>query len=167
MTTRCAHNSQRIVIGGTPLFGQFIYTEVGLLPPTTDGLHWRHMYTRKRMFVVLIGLVLVLLGSMAAKDNPMGIATKQTINFTQPTVVGGSLLPAGDYKVTHEMQGQTHIMIFKQSHGTAEVKTKCTLVPLNEKAQDTRQLYETNAKNQKVLMEMIFRGDTAKHVLEQ
>ncbi|MGB7555419.1 MAG: hypothetical protein WBM04_13685 [Candidatus Korobacteraceae bacterium] len=126
--------------------------------------------SQKRITVFLLALFVVLLCHavlLPARDNPMGIKDKQDITLSAPTLVGGTVLPAGDYKVTHEMQGQTHIMIFKQSHGTAEVKTKCTLVPLNEKAQDTRQLYETNAKNEKVLMEMIFRGDTAKHVLEQ
>jgi hypothetical protein len=117
------------------------------------------------MFVVLIGLVLVLLGSMAAKDNPMGIATKQTINFTQPTVVGGSLLPAGDYKVTHEMQGQTHIMIFKQKGGTAEAKATCTLTPLASKATVSEQRFTENANNQRVLVQMTFSGDQATHVL--
>jgi hypothetical protein len=117
------------------------------------------------MFVVLIGLVLVLLGSMAAKDNPMGIATKQTINFTQPTVVAGSLLPAGDYNVTHQMQDQTHIMIFKQKGGTAEVKAKCTLVPLPRKATRSEQRFTENANNQRVLVQMTFSGDQATHVL--
>ncbi len=121
---------------------------------------------RKTMFAVLIGLVLVLIASMAAKDNPMGIATKQTINFTEPTVVAGSLLPAGDYNVTHEMQGQTHIMIFKQINGNAEAKAQCKLVPLTTKAHRTEQIYKQNAKNQRVLVEMTFYGDKATHVLE-
>ena len=86
----------------------------------------------------------------------MGIATKQTINFTEPTVVAGSLLPAGDYNVTHEMQGQTHIMIFKQIGGTAEAKATCTLVPLDAKATRSEQRFKENAKNQRVLVEMTF-----------
>ena len=134
------------------------------------GAILKEVVSRKRITVFLLALCVVLLCNavlLSAKDNPMGIKEKQDITLSAPTLVGGTVLPAGDYKVTHEMQGPTHIMIFKQSHGTAEVKTKCTLVPLEEKAQDTRQLYETNAKNQKVLMEMIFRGDTAKHVLDQ
>ena len=134
------------------------------------GTILKEIMSRKRITVFLLTLFVVLLCNavlLPAKDIPMGIKGKQDITLSAPTLVGGTVLPAGDYKVTHEMQGQTHIMTFKQSHGTAEVKTKCTLVPLNEKAQDTRQLYETNAENQKVLMEMIFRGDTAKHVLEQ
>ena len=124
------------------------------------------MDTRKRMFIAIIGLVLVLLGSLAAKDNPMGIATKRSINFAAPTVVAGSLLPAGDYNITHEMQGQTHIMIFKQVGGKAEAKATCTLVPLDAKAKRSEQIFKENAKNQRVLVEMTFSGDKAKHVFE-
>ena len=124
------------------------------------------MHTQKKMFVVLIGLILLLLGTMVAKDNSMGIATKRTINFTQPTVVGGSLLPAGDYNVTHQMQGQTHIMIFRQKGGTAEAKATCTLTPLASKATVSEQRFTENANNQRVLVQMTFSGDQAIHVLE-
>jgi hypothetical protein len=127
------------------------------------------MQSQKRMFGVVMAVIVVLGAAtlVAAKDNPMGIAQKQEISFTAPTVVGGSLLPAGDYKVLHEMQGATHIMVFKQINGKAEAKAKCNLVPLNEKAKTTEQRYTENAKNEHVLIEMTFRGDTSKHVLTQ
>jgi len=126
------------------------------------------MQSKKRMFVIVMA-VMVVLGAatlVAAKDNPMGIAQKQAITFTGPTLVGGSLLPAGDYTVLHQMQGTEHIMIFKQVGGKAEAKAKCNLVPLTEKAKTTEQRYTENAKNERVLVEMTFRGDSAKHVLE-
>lgn len=127
------------------------------------------MYSQKRLYAILIATIVVLGAAtvLSASDNPMGIAPKQEITFNAPTVVGGTLLPAGDYKVTHEMQGTTHIMVFKQIGGKAEVKAKCSLVPLNEKAKTTEQRYTENAKNEHVLTEMQFRGDTAKHVLVQ
>jgi len=124
----------------------------------------------KRMLATMVGLLVVMLCLsvvMAANDNPMGIATKQTLTLYGPAIVGGTLLPAGDYKVTHEMQGTTHIMIFKQVGGKAEVKTTCTLVPLSERATRTEQRFVENANSQKVLAELVFKGDTAKHVLEQ
>ena len=62
------------------------------------------------------------------------------------------------------MQGTEHIMIFKQIGGKAEAKAKCNLVPLTEKAKTTEQRYTENAKNERVLVEMTFRGDTSKHV---
>jgi len=124
----------------------------------------------KRMLATMAGLLLLVLGlsvTLVAKDNPMGVAPKQTLTLYSPAIVGGTLLPAGNYTVTHEMQGQTHIMIFKQVDGKVEVKTTCTLVPLTEKATRTEQRYAENANNQKVLVEMVFKGDTAKHVLAQ
>jgi hypothetical protein len=124
------------------------------------------MHTQKKMFVVLIGLVLLLLGTMVAKDNSMGIATKQTLDFTQPTIVAGTLLRAGTYTVMHEMQGQTYIMIFKQKGGTAEAKAKCTLVPLASKATVSEQRFNDNANKQRVLVQMTFYGDKAIHVIE-
>jgi hypothetical protein len=125
------------------------------------------MHTRKATFIILIAVALMLVGSIAAKDNPMGIALKQTVNFNQPTIVGGTLLPAGDYNVTHEMQGQTHIMIFKQIGGNAETKAACTLVPLTAKATRSEQQFKQNAKNERVLVGMTFAGDKATHVLSQ
>ena len=127
------------------------------------------MYLQKRLFVILMAAIMVIgaASMLAAKDNPMGVAPKQEITFTGPTLVGGSLLPAGDYKVLHEMQGSEHIMVFKQIGGKAEVKAKCSLVPLNEKSKTTEQRYTENSKNERVLVEMQFRGDTAKHVLVQ
>jgi hypothetical protein len=98
------------------------------------GTILKEITSQKRITVFLLALFAVLLCNavlLPAKDNPMGIKDKQDITLSAPTLVGGTVLPAGDYKVTHEMQGQTHNMIFKQSHGTAEVKTKCTLVPLD------------------------------------
>lgn len=126
------------------------------------------MQVQKRMFVVLIAAVMMLGAAimLVAKDYPMGIAPKQEITFTAPIWVGGNLLPAGDYTVLHEMQGATHVMIFKQVGGKAEAKAKCNLVPLTAKARTTEQRYNENAKNQRVLVEMIFKGDSAKHVLE-
>jgi len=125
---------------------------------------------QKRMFVIFIAAMLVVLGAatlLAAKDSSMtGVATKQDITFTGPTVIGGSLVPAGEYTVLHQMKGSEHIMIFKQIGGKAEAKAKCNLVPLTEKAKTTEQRYSENAKNERVLIEMTFRGDTSKHVLE-
>ncbi len=128
------------------------------------------MYFQKRTVAFLAAAVMVFACTafLAAKDNPMGIADKQTINFTAPTLVGGTLLPAGDYNVTHEMSGQTHVMIFKQIGGKkAEAKANCNLVPLQAKAERTEQEYTTNAKNERVLKQMTFAGDKATHILVQ
>lgn len=124
---------------------------------------------QKHWFVTAMTIVLILCTAalVQATDNSLGIANKQTIVFNSPTVVGGTLLPAGQYQVLHQMQGAEHIMVFKGIAGTkGEATAKCTLVPLPEKAKQTEQRYSENAKNERVLQEMTFRGDSAKHVLE-
>lgn len=124
---------------------------------------------QKHWFVTAMTIVLILCTAalVQATDNSLGIANKQTIVFNSPTVVGGTLLPAGQYRVLHQMQGAEHIMVFTGIAGTkGEAKAKCTLVPLPEKAKQTEQRYSENAKNERVLQEMTFRGDSAKHVLE-
>jgi len=125
---------------------------------------------QKRMFVISMAIVMLVCAAalVQAKDNPMGVAPKQTITLTAPTLVGGTLLPAGEYTVLHEMQGSEHVMVFKENGGTkAEAKAKCSLVPLAGKASQTEQRYTENAKSERVLIEMTFRGDSAKHVLAQ
>jgi hypothetical protein len=64
------------------------------------------------------------------------------------------------------MEGSDHIMIFRQlnTRKPIEVRAKCTLVPLNERASDDQRIYTLNAANERVLHELIFKGDTAKHV---
>jgi hypothetical protein len=122
--------------------------------------------SQKRMIAVILAVVAVLASTaLLAKDNPMGIADKRNITFSAPTLVGGTLLPAGDYVVLHQMNGTTHVMIFKQVHGKAEAKANCNLVPLKTKAEKNTQEYTVNAKNERVLQEITFEGDKATHVL--
>jgi len=123
---------------------------------------------QKRMIAALLAVVVVFAcTSLLAKDNPMGVADKQSITFTAPTVVGGTLLPAGQYTVIHQMNGETHVMIFKQVQGKAQAKSNCNLVPLKTKADRSEQVFTTNAKNERVLQEMTFAGEKATHVLTQ
>ena len=128
--------------------------------------------SHKPMIAILMGaIILFACTASMASTNAMGIAEKQTINFTAPTVVGGTLLPAGQYNIKHEMTGQTHVMIFTKTTGKdkdkVEAKTNCNLVPLKDKAPRTTQRYTTNANNQHVLQEITFEGDKATHVLVQ
>ena len=45
-----------------------------------------------------------------------------------------------------------------------EVRVKCTLVPLGVKAEKDQKIFFLNAANERVLQEMVFKGDSAKHV---
>jgi len=102
-----------------------------------------------------------------AGTNKFGVSDSRDIKFTGPMRVGDVLLPVGEYKVLHTMEGENHVMVFKQVNAKAtpaQARVKCTLVPLTAKAGQTQQIYGLNAANERVLHELVFRGDTAKHV---
>jgi len=109
--------------------------------------------------------VALLVGVAAAEKNALGIRDVSRVTFGSPVRLGSSVLPAGDYLVRHTMQGQDHLMVFESvKTGTVAAKAKCNLVPLAKKAVQTRSVYQMNAVNERVLLELEFRGDTAKHV---
>ena len=109
-----------------------------------------------------IFMCVLALGAIAvAGSNSMGIRDVNKVTFVAPMRVGTVVLPAGDYVVRHTMEGQAHVMVFQRLH---EFKVKCTLVPLPQKANNNQAIYELNAGNERVLQELVFEGDSAKHV---
>lgn len=109
--------------------------------------------------------VLALVATAVAVDNNMGIRDTYRVTFVAPIHVGAVLLPAGNYVVKHTMEGQEHVMVFEPAKGKGpDVKVKCTLVKLSQKAERTETIYALNAANERVLQELVFQGDLAKHV---
>jgi hypothetical protein len=116
---------------------------------------------------LILPILVLMLGVFAvAGTNQMGIADSYRVNFSEPVRVADTLLPSGDYEIRHVMEGQDHIMVFRQlrTRKPVEVRAKCTLVPLAVKAEDSQKIYELNASNERVLHELVFKGDRAKHV---
>jgi hypothetical protein len=112
-----------------------------------------------------IFMCVLALGAIAvAGSNSMGIRDVNKVTFVAPMRVGTVVLPAGDYVVRHTMEGQAHVMVFQRLHSKDEFKVKCTLIPLPQKANNNQAIYELNAGNERVLQELVFEGDSAKHV---
>lgn len=99
-----------------------------------------------------------------AEENKIGVREVNHVSFETAVRVGTVVLPAGAYTVRHTMEGQGHVMVFRRDQNKDEFKVKCTLVPLGHKAPRTQTVVALNAANERVLQEMEFRGDTAKHV---
>ncbi len=107
----------------------------------------------------------ILVCAAAAEKNAMGIRDVSHVTFVAPVRVGAALLSPGDYLVRHTMEGQEHVMVFESvKSGKVAAKAKCNLVPLTQKSDQTRTVYQMNAANERVLQELVFRGDAAKHV---
>lgn len=116
-------------------------------------------------FVKLLSVLFFALSVVAlAGENKLGIRDVNHVKFDTAVRVGDAVLPAGDYVVRHTMQGEEHIMVFQREQGKQGFKVKCTLVPLTSKAEQTQTTFSVNAAKEQVLQEMVFRGDTAKHV---
>jgi len=113
----------------------------------------------------LLGLLLLAFCAVTwAAENKMGIHDVSRITFASPVRIGSEVLPAGEYVVRHSMQGEEHIMAFERVGRKEAVRVKCTLVPLDRKADQDRTVYEITSTNERVVRELTFRGDTAKHV---
>ncbi|MBZ5657883.1 MAG: hypothetical protein LAO56_21695 [Acidobacteriia bacterium] len=114
----------------------------------------------------LILLCVLMLGVFAVAENQLGISDSYQVSFSEKVRVADTLLPKGNYQIRHVMEGSDHIMVFRQlgTRKPVEVRAKCTLVPLSEKANDDQKIYMLNAANERVLHELIFKGDRAKHV---
>jgi hypothetical protein len=116
-------------------------------------------------FLKVLGLFLLALSAIAvAKENKLGIHEVSRVTFDMPIHIGTTLLPAGQYVVRHTMDGTEHVMVFQRVPNKQEFKVKCTLVPLPRKAERDESIYKINAANERVLQELVFRGDFAKHV---
>ena len=120
------------------------------------------MHSSKIMALLLCVLVVV---PLAMAGGNLGIRETGRVNFVTPIRVADTVLPAGEYVVRHTMEGQDHVMVFQSvKHKVQDVKVKCQLVQLAKKADQTRTVYQLNAANERVLQELVFAGDTAKHV---
>jgi hypothetical protein len=122
---------------------------------------------RSFRFVAVFAMCVLVLSLFAnAKANKFGVADSHIVTITAPTRVGGVLLPKGDYKVLHTMEGQDHVMVFTQlkAGNPIETKVKCQLVQLKTRADHDEQTFELNAAKERVLHTLVFRGDTAEHV---
>jgi hypothetical protein len=121
---------------------------------------------RNLKITTLFIIVLTITGVLLAKTNKYGVSDVRKVTFTAATRVGDVLLPQGDYQVSHLMEADNHVMLFKQlgSGKSAEARVKCNLVPLKQKADRDQVVYSLNAANERVLQVLRFSGDRAEHV---
>jgi len=123
---------------------------------------------RKVVVGSLVLMCFFILGAFSVAANEMGIRDSYRVNFVENVRVADTLLPKGNYEIRHEMDGANHIMVFRElgTKKPVEVRAKCTLVKLSEKANKDEKIYLLNAANERVLQELVFKGDLAKHVFQ-
>ena len=121
---------------------------------------------RQTFVGILILMCVFILGAVSAAENQLGIRDNYQVNFSEKVRVADTLLPKGNYEIRHLMEGSDHIMVFRQlgTKKPIEVRAKCTLVPLGAKATRDEKIFTLNAANERVLHELVFKGDLASHM---
>ena len=123
---------------------------------------------RNMMKLMLITLFVLCVGAtlLAANLNKFGVADQRQVTFYDPVKIGDTVVPAGDYKVLHTMEGDNHIMVFQQQNvskkSQATAKIKCELKPL-DKAADQNLIGYKNEGTNRNLNFLQFKGDKAVH----
>jgi hypothetical protein len=111
-----------------------------------------------------IVLAIVSLAGIAALASDNMVSWKsQEVKLNQPARAGSVLLPAGEYRVAHEMLGTQHILVMNLTGKNKQTfRVPCTMQPLAQVATQTEQHYRYEGK-EKVLVGLVFAGDTVFH----
>jgi hypothetical protein len=97
---------------------------------------------------------------MVLAQQNFGLNRTKTVTFREDVKIASEILPAGEYRVTHVMEGEKHIMLFKR--GKDQFRVNCTMVELERKSPDTHFIYY-NGPEGKLLTGMVFQGDNFRH----
>ena len=115
----------------------------------------------RRMAIVLAVVSVVALAAWAS-DTMVSWKT-QDVELTAPVRAGSVMLPAGEYRVTHEMQGTAHILVMERIGKTKQIfRVPCSMQPLTNVATQDEQHYRYEGK-EKVLVGLLFKGDKVFH----
>lgn len=115
----------------------------------------------RRLAIVLA--IVSLVGLAAWADDAMVSWKSKGLKLDEGARVGSTLLPAGEYKVMHEMQGTQHILVMELAGRDKQTfRLPCAMQPLPKVATQTEQHYRYEGK-EKILVGLMFKGDKVFH----
>jgi len=122
------------------------------------------MKTDRLVLVLIVFTLVAAMFAVAAEKGQFAIGSTRGVSFYEPIKIGGVLLPAGEYKVKHVMEGDNHVMIFTNvDKKDKTAKVNCKMEQLKTKAEENAQ--EVKAENgDRVLVSLTFKGDTVRHI---
>jgi hypothetical protein len=107
---------------------------------------------------------LVTAGIPALAGDAKAVSDVHLVKFHAAMRVGDTVLAPGDYHVQAVAEGDQHSLVFKKNGKAPEVRVKCALAPLPEKATQTQQLYNLGKNGEPVLVGLILEGDSVRHI---
>lgn len=116
---------------------------------------------KNKVMIVALLLVVAVWSCAAAEINWQ----PRKVTFVEAVTVGGTSLPAGEYKVEHVMKGEEHVMVFTNvDNKKVRAESKCHMIASPGKEKRSVQAYQmVDGKN--TLKTLIFKGDTFVHEL--
>ena len=115
----------------------------------------------RRMAIVPALVSVVALAAWAS--DAMVSWKSQDVSLTAPARAGSVMLPAGEYRITHEMQGTQHILVMELIGKSKQTfRVPCAMQPLTSVATQDEQHYRYEGKD-KILVGLLFKGDKVFH----
>lgn len=102
---------------------------------------------------------------------------KGEVHFTTAVKAGDALLKPGMYQVQHVVEGDDHVIVFKEMEmpaayrmsntpvGKEVARIKCKVEPVDKKAGNTKITLQANDKGEKEITEVQVAGEAFKHLL--
>lgn len=113
--------------------------------------------------IAIVLAVIAVVGMAAWASDTMVSWKSQDLKLDAVARVGSMVLPAGDYRVTHEMQGAQHILVMTLTEKNKQTfRVACSMQPLHKPAAQGEQHYRYEGK-EKILVGLIFKGDKVFH----
>lgn len=115
-----------------------------------------------RSLAIVLAIV-SLVGLAAWADDAMVSWKSKELKLDESVRVGSTMLPAGEYKVSHEMQGSQHILVMALTGRDKQTfRLPCAMQPLTTAATQNEQHYRYEGK-EKILVGLMFKGDKVFH----
>ncbi len=133
-----------------------------------------HSFVSKLAVGLLVSIVSVLV--FAKQDQTVLVGNDDKVTFETPVRIGKQVVPTGDYRVQHMLEGDNHVVTFKKVSasgeeergsvaGTEVVRTLCKLESLGTTAKYTELHYTLNEGSKtKTLQHLLVQGENVKHL---
>ena len=113
--------------------------------------------------LVFVLLLTIAAGALAADTSSPRAGKTWSITLYDSTKVGTTMLPRGTYKAQHLVDGDNHVLVFKDEGNKEKARVNCTIEKLGSKSADTEYYTDKNDAGENVLQSVVFAGDRYKH----
>ncbi|MBK9214693.1 MAG: hypothetical protein IPM59_03715 [Chloracidobacterium sp.] len=128
------------------------------------------------IFIAVIGLFVFPV--IAQNEKTIGVDRDGEFHFDSKTKVGGKMISSGMYRISQVFVNGEHFIVIRkvpmvssgkgmgvQKPGDEVARVKCTIWQVEDQNKKSKILVRRNAANERIALEVWFRGEKAKHIL--